>query len=603
MLVGVADARAPVRPLGMWCGPGAAPGQFFVPDGLSVDAMGHVYVADRANHRIQKFSSTGRVLAVWGGVPGNGPGEIGNPYGVAADDYGNVYVADTNNNRILKFTSRGRFVAQWGAADGTGPPGSKNGEFNDPRGIAVDDAGNVYVADHNNNRIQKLSPDGRFLARWGAHGGDGTAGTGNGEFRDPRGVAIDHAGHVYVADKTNNRVQELGPDGRFIRRWGAHGGDGTGGLGPGEFNLPYNIAIAADGHLFVSDVLNNRVQEFSPTGRFLAVYGRNISGAGPRAVRVRSVRRAVTPGDPFACASRCRARSPARCPPGAPAGGGDRHGARVRGPGACGAPARAHRSLGGGPPGRHDPHRRVHAKGPPGAGDVDQPRVLEGERVVRRRPQVEDRDAAAGPQDPRDLVAGALAVGGLVNVVDRKRGDDGVEARVREWQRAHVGVHDVDALADALGLGVGERRAAAVVGLVDGRPDVDADGPAAGQPLRCSDQQQAAPAADVEDVLAAVQLKPVEQAIALDELPAAARVQHRRDGGEEHDAAQRHELGQRRDAGERERDRGHDQHGARDREATDDARRVEPVVDLHTARVARSSSGPSPRCRREWWRP
>jgi DNA-binding beta-propeller fold protein YncE len=265
----------------MWGGPGAAPGQFFVPDGLSVDAMGHVYVADRANHRIQKFSSTGRVLAVWGGVPGNGPGEIGNPYGVAADDYGSVYVADTNNNRILKFTSGGRFVAQWGAADGTGPPGSKNGEFNDPRGVAVDDAGNVYVADHNNNRIQKLSRDGRFLARWGAHGGDGTAGTGNGEFRDPRGVAIDHAGHVYVADKTNNRVQELGPDGRFIRRWGAHGGDGTGGLGPGEFNLPYNIAIAADGHLFVSDVLNNRVQEFSPTGRFLAAYGRNGGDGSP----------------------------------------------------------------------------------------------------------------------------------------------------------------------------------------------------------------------------------------------------------------------------------------------------------------------------------
>ena len=283
----------------MWGGPGAAAGQFNVPDGMSVDAMGHVYVADRANYRIQKFSSTGRLLAVWGGVPGNGLGDLSTPYGVAADDYGFVYVADTSNNRIVKFTAAGRFVDEWGAAGGTGPKGSKNGEFNEPRGVAVDDRGNVYVADHNNNRVQKLSPDGRFLARFGAHGGDGTAGSGDGEFDTPRGVAVDHEGNIFVAEKGNNRIQELDRNGRFIRKWGASGGDGTPGTDRGQFRLPYNVAIDPDGHLWVNDVLNNRVQEFSHTGRYLAAYGRNGGDGSP----------GVAPGEfdePYGVATDCR---------------------------------------------------------------------------------------------------------------------------------------------------------------------------------------------------------------------------------------------------------------------------------------------------------
>ena len=325
--VGVADARGPVRPLAVWGGPGAAPGRFAVPDGVAVDAAGHVYVADRDNHRIQTFTAGGRLLAVWGGVAGRAPGQLSDPYGVAADGFGNVYVADTDNNRIVKFTAAGRFLAAWGAAGGTGAPGAGDGEFNDPRGVAVDDRGDVYVADHGNNRIQKLSPAGRFLARFGAHGGDGTAGAGDGEFNRPRGVAIDHDGNIFVADKINNRIQELDRHGRFVRRWGAFGGNGTPGLDRGQFNVPYNIAITPDGHVFVSDVGNNRIQEFSPTGRWLAAYGRN-GGDGSAG---------TAPGEfdqPYGIAADCRGdlyvteednnrlqklgvpgRPPPRCPP------------------------------------------------------------------------------------------------------------------------------------------------------------------------------------------------------------------------------------------------------------------------------------------------
>jgi DNA-binding beta-propeller fold protein YncE len=231
-------------------------------------------------------------------MTGSGTSVMREPFGVVADDFGFVFVSDTLNNRILKFTAGGRLVARFGAHGANGLAGTGNGEFTSPRGLAEDDRGNLYVADHDNNRIQKLSPDGRFLARFGAHGGDGTAGSGNGEFNLPRGIAVDHDGNIFVADKRNNRIQELGPDGRFIHRWGAHGGDGTPGTGPGEFQLPYSVAITPDGHLWVADVVNNRVQELTHTGRFLAAYGRNggdgSPGTGPGEF-----------GDPYAVASDC----------------------------------------------------------------------------------------------------------------------------------------------------------------------------------------------------------------------------------------------------------------------------------------------------------
>ena len=261
-----------MRSLGAWGAAGAAPGQFNVVNGIAVDDAGHVYVADENNNRVQEFDTHGRLLKIIGapGAPGAGDGQFSGPYGVAVDGLGNLYVADTRNNRIQKFSPAGRFLAKWGGTRGTG-----DGQFASPRGLAIDDRGNVYVADHDNNRVQKLSSTGRFLAKWGAHGADGTPGRGNGEFNQPRGVAVDHSGHLYVAEKLNHRVQEFTTDGRFVRRWGARGGDGTPGTGDGEFNVPYTVAIDGTGDLYVADVLNNRVQKFSPVGRFLARYGHN----------------------------------------------------------------------------------------------------------------------------------------------------------------------------------------------------------------------------------------------------------------------------------------------------------------------------------------
>ena len=188
-------------------------------------------------------------LAVWG-APGSGRGQFNEPRGVAVDRLGAVYVADTANNRVQKFDSEGRFIASWGKA-GDGP-----GEFNQPQGVAADRRGDIYVADTWNNRIQKFSPDGAPLLQWGS----GIGGT-PGEFYGPRGIAVDDSGNVYVTDTGNKRVQKFSPGGKFILSWG------SGGEGEGDFIEPVGIACYGK-DVWVADTGNRRIQAFSQAGAF-----------------------------------------------------------------------------------------------------------------------------------------------------------------------------------------------------------------------------------------------------------------------------------------------------------------------------------------------
>lgn len=114
--------------------------------------------------------------------------------------------------------TRARAGTKWGRAGGDGSAGSGDGEFSLPYTPAVDSAGNVYVADTLNNRVQKFTSDGRFLAKIGRGGGDGSEGRGDGEFDDPYGVAVDCRGSLYVTDEDNDRVQKFGdPSARYPR--------------------------------------------------------------------------------------------------------------------------------------------------------------------------------------------------------------------------------------------------------------------------------------------------------------------------------------------------------------------------------------------------
>ena len=180
-----------------WVGYGI--GQFEQPQGVAVDSSGNVYVADTGNDRIQKFSSDGNFINMWG-TTGNGAGQFKYPQGVAVDSSGNVYVADPGNDRISEFDSYGDLIKDWGNVTGNGAGHGATVYWK--VGVAVDSSGNVYVADPGNDRIQKFSSDGT-ITKWG------TPGNGTGQLVRPQGVAVDSSGNVYVADSGNDRILEF----------------------------------------------------------------------------------------------------------------------------------------------------------------------------------------------------------------------------------------------------------------------------------------------------------------------------------------------------------------------------------------------------------
>ena len=243
-----------------WGSPGSGEGQFNVPNGISVDSAGNVYVADFYNNRIQKFTSDGKFITKWGSE-GSGKGQFNGPTGVDVDSAGNVYVADWDNNRIQEFTSDGKFILQWGSyAWGTG-----KGQFANPRDVAVDSSGNVYVADWTSSLIQKFTSDGKFILQWGSPG----TGSGEGEFDGPTGVAVDPSGNVYVADYDNNRIQKFTSDGKFISQWGSSGS------GEGQLIGPVSTAVDPSSDLYVAERGNNRIQVFGQ----VSIEGNNVASS------------------------------------------------------------------------------------------------------------------------------------------------------------------------------------------------------------------------------------------------------------------------------------------------------------------------------------
>jgi len=186
-------------------GKGSGKGEFDSPLGMCIDGSGNILVADTGNGRIEKFSPTGSFLSVIASK-GSGHGQLAEPNGIALDRSGNIYVAEVgSNHRVQKLAPDGTFIAEWKGPDAG---------FYGPRRIAIGPDDSVYVVDQGRARIVKLSPDGRVLTLWGSKG------NGDGQFDDHTSVAVDATTNkVYVADPRNKRIQVFDSNGRFLTKW------------------------------------------------------------------------------------------------------------------------------------------------------------------------------------------------------------------------------------------------------------------------------------------------------------------------------------------------------------------------------------------------
>jgi sugar lactone lactonase YvrE len=258
-------------------GPGAT-AQFNRPYGVAVDGAGNLYVADGANYLIRAITPAGVVSTLAGSLGYYGftdaigtSAKFNVPGDVALDGAGNLYVADDENNRIRAIVIATQDVSTL-AGDGT-PNAFADGNgtsarFNHPAGVAADGAGNLYVADAMNHRIRKIVIATRDVTTLA---GDGTGGFADGpgataRFNQPGGVAADGAGNLYVADYGNHRIRKIVIASGEVTTLA---GDGTGGFTDGpaaaaQFNYPYGVAVDGAGNLYVGDEGNNRIRKIFP---------------------------------------------------------------------------------------------------------------------------------------------------------------------------------------------------------------------------------------------------------------------------------------------------------------------------------------------------
>ena len=251
------------------------------PGGIAVDGSGNVFVADTANSRIRRISSTGTITTVAGNGAFGFGGDNGaatsatfnGPTGVAVDGAGNLFVADSSNNRIRKISPGGTVTSI--AGTGTFGFGGDNGPASGaglayPMGMAVDGSGNVYFADYGNNRVRRVSAAGSIttIAGGGAVGSLGDNGPAtNAYLASPRGVAIDAAANLYVADAYDNRVRKVSAGvittvaGTGVAGYGGDNGAASAAILDG----PSGVALDSRGDLYIADLLNRRIRKVALT--------------------------------------------------------------------------------------------------------------------------------------------------------------------------------------------------------------------------------------------------------------------------------------------------------------------------------------------------
>jgi DNA-binding beta-propeller fold protein YncE len=243
MLALAPPASAAVGLLDVFGTKGSGDGQFRYPSDLAIDSAGDVYVADQDNQRIQKLAPDGRLLAKWGsGLLDEGqmaPGAFDDPSGVGVDPAGNVWVVENDNKRVQKLAPNGSHLLTFGEDAG----------FSDPRQLALAPNGDVYVTDLNGS-VFRFASDGTLLGTFGG-----------GRLESPGGIAVDRAGNILVADRDQFRVDVFSPTGDLLRSISRP-------LSRGAL-YARDVALDASGNVWVL-VDGEGLVKFSPSGNLLA---------------------------------------------------------------------------------------------------------------------------------------------------------------------------------------------------------------------------------------------------------------------------------------------------------------------------------------------
>jgi len=255
--------------------------------GVAVDKDDHVWVFNRGEHPVIEFDKNGRFLQAWNKVP------VTSSHGIKVDPEGNIWLADVKGHAIMKFSRSGRL--QMVITNAGKRPGDNETKyaFNEPTGLVFTPAGEFYVSDgYVNARVIQYTRNGEYIRHWGKKG------KGDGEFDLVHDVALDDRGRVYVADRTNSRVQVFDSQGRFVAKWTevgqpwgltyaakekaiymSDGRDnrvvkldldgkilgtlGSFGKAPGKFDFAHHLAVDSEGSIYVAEIKNWRVQKFS----------------------------------------------------------------------------------------------------------------------------------------------------------------------------------------------------------------------------------------------------------------------------------------------------------------------------------------------------
>jgi len=267
------------------------------PSSVASDCNGNTYIADYDNGVVRKVDATGTISIFAGngtiGYSGDGgaatAAELSTPTGVAIDGYGNVYISDYNNMVVRKVNTDG-IISTFAGNGGHGYSGdggvATSAELNYPVGLAVDNANNVYITDYLNSVIRKVNTSGIITTV----AGNGTAGyTGDNsaaisaQLNNPRGVAVDAAGNIYIADYGNNVIRKVNTSGIIttIAGNGTEGYSGDGNMATSAtLNNPWGIAVDGHNNIYFSELHNNVIRKVDSTGMISTIAGNYALGEG-----------------------------------------------------------------------------------------------------------------------------------------------------------------------------------------------------------------------------------------------------------------------------------------------------------------------------------